>query len=126
MEANEMESGTRDESREALEEFQRGHEEMGGAIAIRGFELQDDLTGPAAAEPFVPESGAGDVATKLLEFLPLLGRTRRFGMQTEPLGTHTAPGLRHFWVCEAQRWIKNSYSSKELGVKYFVGQAIIG
>ena len=33
MEAKEMEPGTRDEGREAFEEFQRGHDEMGGAIA---------------------------------------------------------------------------------------------
>ena len=34
MEAKEMESGTRDECGQALEEFQRAHDEMGGAIAI--------------------------------------------------------------------------------------------
>ncbi len=38
-----MEPGTRDEGREALQEFQRGHHEVGGAIAVRGFELQYDL-----------------------------------------------------------------------------------
>ncbi len=48
-----MEPGTWDERRQALEEFQRGHDEMGGAIAIRGFELEDNLAGPGAAEPFV-------------------------------------------------------------------------
>ena len=53
MEAKEMESGTRDECGQALEEFQRGHDEMGGAIAIRGLELEDDLAGPSAAEPFL-------------------------------------------------------------------------
>ena len=83
MKAKEMAPWTRDERRETLAAFQRGHDEMDGAIAIRGFAWQDDLTGPGAAEPFVPESGAGDVATKLLAFLPLLGRTRRFGMQTD-------------------------------------------
>ena len=39
METNEMEPGTRDEGGQALEEFQRAHHEMGGAIAVRGFEL---------------------------------------------------------------------------------------
>ncbi len=53
MEANEMEPGTWDEGGQALEEFQRGHHQMGGAIAIRGFELKHDLAGPGAAEPFV-------------------------------------------------------------------------
>ncbi len=45
MEANEMKPRTRDEGGQALQEFQRGHHEMGGAIAIRGFELEDDLAG---------------------------------------------------------------------------------
>lgn len=36
---------------------------------------------------------AGDVAIELFELLPLLGRTRRLGMQTEPLGS-TQP-----WDC---------------------------
>jgi len=34
MEANEMQLWTRDERGQALEEFQRAHHEMGGAIAI--------------------------------------------------------------------------------------------
>ena len=89
MEANEMESGTRDERREALEEFQRGHDEMGGAIAVRGFELQHDLTSRGAAEPFVAESGTCDVAAQPFEFLSLLGFTTRVSMQTKPLGTDT-------------------------------------
>ena len=45
MEATEMEPGPRDEGGQALQEFQRGHDEMGGAIAVRGFELEDGLTG---------------------------------------------------------------------------------
>ena len=35
---------------------------MGGAITVRGFQLQHDLAGPGAAEPFVAKCGAGDVA----------------------------------------------------------------
>ena len=42
METNEMEPGTRDEGREALEEFQRGHDEMGGAIVIEGTGQRED------------------------------------------------------------------------------------
>ena len=49
MEANEMESRTRDERGQALEEFQRGHDKMGGAITVRGFELKDDVAGLSAA-----------------------------------------------------------------------------
>src|SRR5680860_1547279 len=37
---------------------------MGGAIAIRGFELQHDFAGPGAAEPFVSEGRTRDIATQ--------------------------------------------------------------
>jgi len=53
MKAKEMAPWTRDELRETLAAFQRGHDEMGGAIATGCFELQDDRTSPGAAEPFV-------------------------------------------------------------------------
>ena len=46
-----------------MQKFQRGHDEMGRAIAIRGFELKDDLAGRGAAQAFVAEGGARDVAT---------------------------------------------------------------
>ncbi|GJL63181.1 MAG: hypothetical protein NPIRA04_18350 [Nitrospirales bacterium] len=63
MEANEMEPGTGDEGGQALQEFQRRHHEMGGAIAVWGFELEDDLTDWRAAQAVVAEGGTGDVAT---------------------------------------------------------------
>ncbi len=97
-----MEPGPWDERGQALEEFQRGHHEMGGAIAIRGFELQDDLAGWCTAQAFVPQGGTRDVATELFEFVSLLGAAMGVGMQAEPLRTHTALGLRHFWIREAQ------------------------
>ncbi len=67
MEANEMEPRTWDERGQALQEFQRAHHQMGGAIAVRGFELQHDLTGGGAAQPFVAQGRAGDVATEAFE-----------------------------------------------------------
>ena len=85
-----------------MEEFQRGHDEMGGAIAIRGFELEHDLTSPGAAEPFVAQGGTGDIATELFEFLALLGAATGVGMQTEPLRTDTALWLRRLLTGEAQ------------------------
>jgi hypothetical protein len=48
-----MEPGPRDKCGQTLQEFQRGHHQMGGAIAIRGFELEHHLAGPGAGEPFV-------------------------------------------------------------------------
>lgn len=63
MEANEMEPRTRNECRQALQKFQWAHHQMSGAIAVRGFQLQHDLAGPGAAEPFVAQGRARDVAT---------------------------------------------------------------
>ncbi len=85
MEANEMEPRTRDERREALEEFKRGHHQMGGTIAIRGFELEDHRAGWGTAQAFVAQDGTCDVATHLFEFLPLLGAAIGLRMQIEPL-----------------------------------------
>ncbi len=48
---------------------------MSGAISVRGCELQHDLAGPGAAEPFVAEGRPRDVATQPFEFLSLLGPT---------------------------------------------------
>ncbi len=102
MEANEMEPGPWDESRQALQEFQRAHHEMGGPIPVRCFELEDDLAGRCAAQAFVAEGGARDVATETFEFLSLLGPAAGVGMQANPLGTDTALGLRGLLTGEAQ------------------------
>ncbi len=67
-----MEPGPRDKGRQALEEFQRAHHEMGGAVAVRGFELEDDLAGRGVAQAFVVQGGTCDVATQSFEFLPLM------------------------------------------------------
>ncbi len=64
MKANEMEPRTRDEGGQALQEFQRGHDQMGGAIAIRGFKLEHHLAGPGAGEPFVAEGRTRDVVAQ--------------------------------------------------------------
>ena len=90
MEENEMESGTWDEGGQALQEFQRGHHEVGGAIAVRGFELEDDLAGRGAAQAFVAQGRARDVATHSFKFLSLMEATIYIGMQAKPLGTDTA------------------------------------
>ena len=105
MEANEMELGTRDERGQALEEFHRGHHEMGGAIAVRRFELKHDLAVRSPAQAFVAQGRTCDVATQAFEFLPLMRAAPRVGMQTKPVGTDTALGLGHFWIRQAQRGI---------------------
>ena len=73
MEANEMQPGPGNQGGQALEEFQRTHDEMGGAFAVGRFELEDDLAGRGAAESFVVKCWPGDVAAQAFEFLPLVG-----------------------------------------------------
>ncbi len=72
MEANEMEPGTWDEGGQAVQEFQRGHHEVSRAITVRGFELEDDLAGRGAAQAFMAEGGARDVAAQSFECLALM------------------------------------------------------
>ena len=79
MEANEMEPGTRDEGGQALREFQRAHHEMVGAIAVRGFELEDDLAGWGTAQSFVAQGRTRNVAAQTFEGVSLLGATARIG-----------------------------------------------
>ena len=49
--------------------------------------------------------GTCDVATQAFEFLPLVGGTRRLGMQAKPLGTDTAFLLRGLMIGLAQRGV---------------------
>ncbi len=90
MEANEMESGPGDEGGQALQEFQGRHHDMRGPIAIRRFELQDDLASQCAAQPFVAQGRTGDVATETFEGMPLMGSAVYVGMQAKALGMDTA------------------------------------
>lgn len=90
MKPNEMEPWLWDEGREALQKFQRRHHEMGGSIAVRRFELQDDLAGPGAAQPFVAKGRARGVATEAFEGAPLMRAATRVGMQAKALSADTA------------------------------------
>ena len=56
---------------------------MRGAIAVRRFELQHDVTGPSAAKAFVTQGRTGDVATETFEFLPLMGPTASVATSAE-------------------------------------------
>jgi len=53
MEANEMEAGTRDQGSQALQEFQGRHDDMRGAVSVRGFELQDDVAFWCVGQAFI-------------------------------------------------------------------------
>ncbi len=84
MEANEMQPRTRNKGREALQEFQRGHHEMGGPIPVRGFELEDNLAGLGTTQAFVAQGGARDVAAQPFEFLSLMGTTAGVACRLNP------------------------------------------
>ncbi len=94
MEANEMEPGTRDQGSQALQEFQRCHDDMRGAITVGGFELQHDLALGCASQPFVAQGGTGDVAAEAFEGRPLMRPAVHAGMQAKAQGCDTALG----WV----------------------------
>ncbi|MCZ6449859.1 MAG: hypothetical protein O6918_03185 [Deltaproteobacteria bacterium] len=99
MKAKEMEPRPWDERCQTLEEFQRGHDEMGGAIAVRGFELEDDIAGRGAAHPFVAEGGARDIATQVFECVALMGGAAHVGMQAIKPCALTQRG----WACSPLR-----------------------
>ncbi len=90
MEANEMEAGTRDQGGQALQEFQRRHDDMRGAITVRGFELKDDVACRCTSQPFVAKGGTGDVATEAFEYALQMGTAVHVGMQAKALGPDTA------------------------------------
>jgi hypothetical protein len=57
---------------------------------VGAFELQHDIAGAGADEPFVDLGGAGDRAAQGFEFLALMGRAAHFGMQAKALLVDTA------------------------------------
>ena len=66
-----MQARPRHQGGQALHELQGRHDDMDGAVAPRAFELQHELAGTGALEPFVGDRGAGDGAAQALEFLAL-------------------------------------------------------
>jgi hypothetical protein len=62
VEACQMQARTRHQGGQALHEFQRRHDDMGGAVAPGAFELQHDIASAITLEPFVGDRGASDVA----------------------------------------------------------------
>ena len=90
---------------QALQKFKRAHHQINDPIAIRRFEWKDNLAGRGPAQPFVAQGLAREIATQTFKFLPLMGSTRRIGMQAKPLGTDTALGLRYLWTGKAQRGV---------------------
>ena len=62
---------------------------MGGAVFVRTLELQHDLAGAIALEPFVGDGRPGDVAAELLEFLTLIGAPAHRRVQAKAVRVDT-------------------------------------
>ena len=60
VESDQMQARSRHQGGQALHEFQRRHLDVRGAVAVRAFELQDDIAGAIALEPLNGDRGAGD------------------------------------------------------------------
>jgi hypothetical protein len=73
VEANQMQTRARHQSRQALHELQRLHDDMGGAVFVRTLQLQYDLAGAVTLEPFVSDGRPGNVAAELLQFFTPIG-----------------------------------------------------
>ena len=54
--------------------------DMGGAVTVGILELQHDLTGWIALEPFVVNGRAGDIAAPAFELLALVCTTAHCGV----------------------------------------------
>jgi hypothetical protein len=63
---------------------------MGGAVAPGALELEHDLSGSIAREPFVGNRRAGDVAAQAFELLALMGATAYCRMQAETVRVDAA------------------------------------
>ena len=81
MEANEMEAGSRDQGSQALQELQGRHDDMGSAIAVRGFEFQHDVALGCASQAFVSQSGTADVSAEAFEGRALMRAAVHAGME---------------------------------------------
>ena len=58
VEADQMQARTRHQGGQALHEFQRRHDDVRGAVAPGALQLQHDITGAIALEPFVGDRRA--------------------------------------------------------------------
>ncbi len=90
MESNEVEPGPWHKRGQALHELQWCHDDVGGAILIRAFQLQHNITGAVEFEPFIGDGRAGDVAAQLLELVALIHGAAHRRVEAEPLLVDTA------------------------------------
>ena len=91
-----MQARTGNERGEALQELQRRHHDMGGAVLIGALQLQHHLPVAVAFEPFVGNRRAGDVAAQVFERLALIGAAthRRVQAKAVRVGAQGFTGWR--------------------------------
>ena len=64
---NQMKTRPGHQRGQALHEFQRRHDDVGGAVAEGALQLQHDLAGAITLEPFIGNGEAGDIAAQAFE-----------------------------------------------------------
>ena len=85
MKSDEMQRRTVDERGEALQELQRFHDDMRGAISVRCLKPEHHLPGTVECQALVGKGGPGDVPTKVFELMTLVDGEPHFGMQAKAL-----------------------------------------
>jgi len=82
--AREVQALSRHQPRQGLQEFQRRHPEVRGAVAPGALQLQQDITRAIFLEPLVGDRGASDVPAQSLEFLALMHPQRTPACRQKP------------------------------------------
>src|SRR5262245_19835171 len=116
VETDQMETRARHQSRQALHELQRLHEDMGGAVFVRTFQLQYDLAGAVTLEPFVGDGRPGNVAAELLQFQTLIGAPAHRRMEAKAVRVDTQLwGGRHGsarQALQAQHFLPSAWAQR--------------
>jgi hypothetical protein len=97
MKAYQLQARSRHQWRQPLHELQRRHHEVGGAVAIRCFELEHHLPRAVHTQPFVGDGRARDLAGELFKLTALIGLTAHPRMQAETVGVGAQ------WLSERRR-----------------------
>jgi hypothetical protein len=85
-----MKPGPGNQGGQALEKFEGGHDEMGGAVSVRGFEFEDNIALRSARQAFVAQSRTGDVSAEAFEGGALMRAAVHVGMEAKALSADAA------------------------------------
>src|SRR5262245_1588451 len=113
-----METPARHQSRQALHELQRLHDDMGGAVFVRTLQLQYDLAGAVTLEPFVGDGRPGDIAAELIEFFTLIGAPAHRRMEAKAVRVDTQLWGWTAWFCSAG-FASSALSAQRVGLAQY-------